>query len=101
MKRVSPDKNFAFRASYQTLSAECILVKVRDYDWDWNHNSNSQEYAKQVEKLLRILNQFFKSIAIPIQKKLEISLLIIISMKLIFNIIDSPQPTFLEVGAYF
>jgi len=95
LAKLSPDENFAFRNSHQTLTAESILVKVRDYDRDWNHNSNSRKCAEQVEKSLRILNQFLRSIAIAIQSNPEISSLIVGGVRLILDVINSPQQTLL------
>ena len=56
LAKLSPDENFTFHTSHQTLTAESILAKVRDYDRDWNHKSGSRNCAEQVEKSFRILN---------------------------------------------
>ena len=86
LAKLSPNENSAFRTAHQTLTAESILVKVRNYDRDWNHDSNSRKYAEQVEKSLRILNQFLRSIAIAIQSNPEISLLIVGGVRFILDV---------------
>ncbi|MCJ1348246.1 hypothetical protein MMC31_006477 [Peltigera leucophlebia] len=85
LAKLSPDEKSAFRTSHQTLTAESILVKVRDYDRDRNHDSNSRRCAEQVEKSLRILSQFLKSIAIAIQSNPEISSLIVGGVRFILD----------------
>ncbi|MCJ1347419.1 hypothetical protein MMC31_005644, partial [Peltigera leucophlebia] len=86
LAKLSPVENAAFRSSDQTLTAESILVKVRDYDRDYNSDSGSRKCAEQVEKSLRILNQFLRSIAIAIQSVPEVSLLIVGGVKFILDL---------------
>ena len=94
LAKLDPDENSAFRASHQTLTAESILARVRDYDRDWNQNSNSRKCAEQVEKSLRILNQFLRSIAIAVQSNPEISSLIVGGVRFILDVINSPHRLF-------
>ena len=68
-------------------------MKVRDYDRDWNHKSGSRKCAEQVEKSLRILSQFLRSIAIAIQSNPEISSLIVGGVRFILDVIISPLQT--------
>ncbi|MCJ1344657.1 hypothetical protein MMC31_002860 [Peltigera leucophlebia] len=86
LAKLRPDEKSAFRTSHQTLTAESILVKVRDYDRARNHDSNSRKCAEQVEKSLRILSQFLRSIAIAIQSNPEISSLIVGGVRFILDL---------------
>ncbi|MCJ1342870.1 hypothetical protein MMC31_001059 [Peltigera leucophlebia] len=83
---LSPVANAAFLSSHQTLTAESILVKVRDYDRDYNSGSGSRKCAEQVEKSLRILDQFLGSIAIAIQSNPDISSLIVGGVRFILDL---------------
>lgn len=87
LAKLSPAENAAFHSSHQKLTAESILVKVRDYDREYNSSSGSRQCAEKVEKSLRILNQFLRSIAIAVQSNPEVSSLIVGGVKFILDVI--------------
>lgn len=77
----------AFRTSHETLTAENILLKVKEYDQAYNRGSASRKCADKVDKSLKILNQFLTSVAIAIQSNPDISSLIVGGLRLIVDVI--------------
>ncbi|MCJ1344810.1 hypothetical protein MMC31_003013 [Peltigera leucophlebia] len=84
--KLSPVEGASFRDSYQSLTPESILLKVKAYDQAHNRGSASRKCAEKVDKSLRILNQFLASIAIAIQSNPDISSLIVGGLKFILDL---------------
>lgn len=87
LAKLSPVESAAFRTSHQSLTAENILLKVKEYDQAYNRGSASRKCADKVDKSLKILNLFLASVAIAIQSNPDISSLIVGGLRLIVDVI--------------